>query len=292
MMMISSIMPNITALLSNISIFYIILLIVISFLAELLDSSLGMGYGTILTPILLTFLGLDVLQVVPAIIFSEICTGLLAGILHYKNGNISSFSKAEWQQYRQNSKQNSSLKFKLLPQSIKIIIIITICSLIGVILSSFIVMKLSEFWIKLYIGVLVLLIGIFILCTMNKTYRFSYKKIVFLGTLASFNKSISGGGYGPLVTGGQILSGVDSKNAIGITSFAEGFTCILAFLVYVFVHPNDLDLSLVPFLLIGSVSSVPVSVYIIKKLHIKYLKLVIACATLFLGGYTLLKLFM
>jgi hypothetical protein len=29
---------------------------------------------------------------------------------------------------------------------------------------------------------------------------------------------MSGGGYGPVVTGGQLLSGVNGKNAIAITS--------------------------------------------------------------------------
>jgi len=50
----------------------------------------------------------------------------------------------------------------------------------------------------------VLLIEIFILITINRNYRFSWKKITVLGLIASFNKGISGGGYGPVVTGGQL----------------------------------------------------------------------------------------
>jgi hypothetical protein len=35
-----------------------------------------------------------------------------------------------------------------------------------------------------------------------------------LGLLGSFNKGLSGGGYGPLLTIGQILSGVNAKSAV------------------------------------------------------------------------------
>ena len=53
-------------------------------------------------------------------------------------------------------------------------------------------------------GVLVLAIGVYILATVGKTFRFTWPKVVGLGLLAAFNKGISGGGYGPLVCGGQV----------------------------------------------------------------------------------------
>jgi len=57
----------------------------IAFLAEYVDSSLGMGYGTILTPVLL-LMGFKPLEVVPAVLLSEFATGLLAGFTHHKLG--------------------------------------------------------------------------------------------------------------------------------------------------------------------------------------------------------------
>jgi len=37
---------------------------------------------------------------------------------------------------------------------------------------------------------------------------------------------LSGGGYGPLVTSGQVIFGVPAKSAVAITSLAEGITCL------------------------------------------------------------------
>ena len=58
----------------------------IAFLAEYVDSALGMGYGTTLTPILL-MMGYEPMQVVPAVLLSELVTGLLAAMAHHVAGN-------------------------------------------------------------------------------------------------------------------------------------------------------------------------------------------------------------
>ena len=58
----------------------------LALVAEFIDSSLGMGYGTALAPILL-LLGFPVEDVVPAVLISELATGLLAGLAHHRAGN-------------------------------------------------------------------------------------------------------------------------------------------------------------------------------------------------------------
>ena len=57
----------------------------LAFVAEYVDSTLGMGYGTTLTPVLLAF-GYEPMQVVPAVLLSELFTGLLAGLAHHSAG--------------------------------------------------------------------------------------------------------------------------------------------------------------------------------------------------------------
>jgi uncharacterized membrane protein YfcA len=61
----------------------IIPLMLLAFVCELVDSSLGMGYGTTLTPILL-IAGYEPIEIVPAVLFSECITGIVAGILHHE----------------------------------------------------------------------------------------------------------------------------------------------------------------------------------------------------------------
>jgi len=179
-----------------------LLIIILAFICEYIDSSLGMGYGTTLTPLLL-IMGYNPLQIVPAILLSELFTGLSAAFFHHKFKNTN---------------------FKIGTMDLKIALVMAGCSVFGTLGAVLIAINLPKFYVKLYIGVLVFIMGVFILFSLKKKYEFSWRKIVSLGLLAAFNKGISGGGYGPLVTGGQILSGVKSKNAIGITSFAEGLT--------------------------------------------------------------------
>jgi len=131
--------------------------------------------------------------------------------------------------------------------------------------------------------------GVVILVCLGKEFKFSWKKIVFLGVIASFNKGMSGGGYGPVVTGGQILSGVEGKSAVGITSLAEGLTCLVGIITYVLVLKNPLDLRLAPWIIIGAVLSVPFSAKSVKLISTKKLKLMIAALTIILGIFTLVK---
>jgi uncharacterized membrane protein YfcA len=245
-------------------------IIILAFLCEYIDSSLGMGYGTTLAPILL-IMGYHPLQVVPAILFSELISGLSAAFFHHKFKNSN---------------------FKIGGKDLKVAMVMTSCSILGVFVAVLMALHLPPFYVKLYIGILVLSMGLLILLSLKRKFRFSWRKIISLGLLASFNKGISGGGYGPLVTSGQILSGVQSKHAIGITSLAEGLTCLAGVSVYFLFTDHTVDWSLAPYLALGAVLSVPLAAYTVKKFKDGRLRLIVGLATLLLGTVTLAKLFL
>ena len=71
----------------ELSLWVIITIIVLAFLCEYMDSTLGMGYGTMLTPVFL-LMGFSPMQIVPAILLSELVSGLLAGFFHHREGNV------------------------------------------------------------------------------------------------------------------------------------------------------------------------------------------------------------
>ncbi len=54
---------------------------------EYMDSAGGMGYGTALTPLLLTA-GFDPKQVVPLVMITEMVTGLVSGLIHGEFENV------------------------------------------------------------------------------------------------------------------------------------------------------------------------------------------------------------
>lgn len=244
-----------------------LLIVILAFCCEYVDSTLGMGYGTTLTPLLMLLLGLHPLVIVPAVLLSELLTGTTAGLLHHKAGNVN---------FRRGSIH------------LKIAGVLTGCSVLGTLAAVAIAVRLPTWALRTWIGLLVLTIGIVILTTMSKQYGFSWKKVAGLGTIAAFNKGMSGGGYGPVVTGGQLLAGVEGKNAIGITSLAEGLTCVVGVLAYMHIL-GTLNWYLVIPLVFGALCSVPVSAYTVKRIRTRNLKISIGILTTILGIFTLLK---
>lgn len=57
--------------------------------------------------------------------------------------------------------------------------------------------------------------------------------MIGVAILSSFNKGLSGGGFGPIVTAGQMIPGQGSRGAIGATALAEFPICIVGFLAHV-----------------------------------------------------------
>ena len=241
----------------------------LAFFCEYIDSSLGMGYGTTLTPLLL-LMGYNPLQVVPAVLLSELISGLSAAFFHHRLKNVN---------------------FSLGNSDSKIALILAGCSIFGTIAAVYTALTVPVFYVKLYIGTLVFCMGALILITLNRNYPFSLRKIAPLGLLAAFNKGISGGGYGPLVTSGQILTGVKSKNAVGITSLAEGLTCLVGVSVYLIFTDHIIEWNLAPSLVLGAALSVPFASLTVKKFKEGRLRLLVGAATLMLGLFTLGKLF-
>ena len=165
---------------------------------------------------------------------------------------------------------------------------LAVFSLLGSVAAVMFALKLSKFALNLYIGLLVAVVGIVVLVTREKARDFSWMRLLFLGSIASFNKGLSGGGYGPVVTGGQILTGVSARAAIGITSLAEGVTCIAAVITYL-LSGRAVDWSLVLALGIGVALSTPVAALIVNKMDGKHLKVIIGALTLVLGALTVFK---
>ena len=187
-------------------------LVVFALVMEFIDSALGMMYGTVLSPLLI-LMGYDVKTVVPSILISQAIGGFIASWRHHrlKNANF----------------QSGTTDYRV---STTIIWFGVFACLIGV----FISVSISPKILNTYIAVLVIVIGIMIL--LNKSLIMTAKKIYFLGFLSAFNKALSGGGFGPLVAGGQLVfKDRNEKGAIGSTDFAEAPICLFSFFIWVFL---------------------------------------------------------
>lgn len=244
-----------------------LLVAALAFMCEAVDSSLGMGYGTTLTPVLLAA-GFAPHSVIPAALFSQLLGGVFAGLLHHNYGNVD---------LRHNT-----------PHS-RVMYLLAACGIVGAVIATRLVVHLPPYYIKLYVGLLVLAIGVFVWFSPRLASRLSYGRVIGLGLVAAFNKGMSAGGYGPVVTGGQVLAGVNSKAAVGITAAAEAITCVAA-LATLYLVGGSLNWSLTLPLCVGAVASVPVAVNVVKHLPHHWVQRAISLGCVVLGTMTLINL--
>lgn len=207
----------------------ILLIFILAIIAELLDSSLGMLFGTLLSPILI-LLGFDPLIVVPSILLSQAIGGMIASFRHHK------FNNAE---------------FCFRSKDFKVGIIIFSFGILAVLIGTLLAIKIDKYILKTYISILVILMGLLVVS--NLKFKFSWKSITLLGLLSSFNKALSGGGFGPVLSTGQIILGRDAKNSVATTDFAEVPICLTGFAFWCFISPISLNLNLLLWLCLGSI---------------------------------------
>jgi uncharacterized membrane protein YfcA len=265
-----------------------LLLFGLAFFCEFIDSSLGMGYGTILSPVLI-IMGFDPLVAIPALLLSQAFGGFTAAIFHHQFENAN-FSKGT--------------------RDLKIVFIVTSLGMVATILAACIALSIPKLYMKTYIGVLVLIMGVIMLA--NRTFKFSWKKMLGIGILSSFNKSLSGGGFGPVVTAGQVIAGQEHKGAIAATTLAEAPICTVGFLTYLIgrvVQEMDVSILKMPVsdfltnmfsyklfqwelvlaLLLGSVFVAPFGAFTTKIIKTKKLSLTLGVLVTALGVWTLWK---
>lgn len=257
----------------------LLLISLIALLCEYIDSALGGGYGTILTPVLL-LIGFDQLLVVPTILFTEFWTGLLSAIAHHKAGNANFCITKEID-------VETKKKHLIVSEDCKISFLVGIAGILGGIVAAFSAINLPKEITKTYIGLLVMAIGV--LVVINNKWKFSWVKMGGIGLLAAFNKGISGGGYGPLVSSGQILIDRNPKQAVAATSMSEAVVCLSALIIYLITGEYILNFRFIIALLAGALGSIPFAVYTVKKISIKKFQPLIGAITIVLGCLTLLK---
>lgn len=258
----------------------------IALLCEYIDVSFGGGYGTILSPTLL-IIGFVPLVIVPAVLLGQLAGGVVGGYLHHRVGNINL-------DFRRDEKLTKKKAYWLsyIPRSLdaKVVLILAISGIIGGVIGAVSAINIPDIVLRVYIGAMVVGIGVLILVRRNHKGSFTLRKLVGIGLLSAFNKGISGGGYGPLVAGGQLLIGREAKSSIGSAITAEVVVVIAALLSYVFLT-GGIYWTLAAATSIGSVIAAPLGAFTVKKLRVKKLKLVVGLVITILGAVTLIQVF-
>jgi siroheme synthase-like protein len=219
------------------------IMLVTGFIAQMVDGSLGMGYGTISTTFLLAY------GVPPAIVSSRVHSARVfssgvSGYSHHRFGNI-----------------NKKL-FKAL----------VIPGVIGAVIGAALAYYGQKYstWVRVPLSIYTLYLGYYI---MRKAFkkRIAQDRIKGAGRLASvggFMDAFAGGGWGSLVTSTLISKRKSPRYVIGSVCLAEFFV-VLASSITFFILLKSLPFADVAGLIAGGLIAAPIAARLVGKLPLK-----------------------
>jgi uncharacterized membrane protein YfcA len=239
-----------------------VVIIIVGFIAQIIDGSLGMAYGVTSNSFLLS-LGLSPAIASASTHASEIITTLVSGISHWKFGNID--KRLVWG--------------LLLP------------GVIGGATGAYILISIDGNLIKPYISIYLLLMGIRILYKSFRPTPEHNKEpktplLAALGLVGGACDAIGGGGWGPVVTTTLISTGHSPRKTIGSVNFSEFFVTLAESVVFI-ATIGLTNWSVILGLIIGGVIAAPFGAILTKKISTKTIMLIVGLLIIFLQLRTL-----
>lgn len=238
----------------------LLVLVGLAFAAGFLDTALGMGYGTVLGPLLLAA-GYRLPEVVPALLLSQVMAGVVGARFHHANGNAS---------FSRDSAHS------------RVAAVLVAAGLAGGLAGPWLARQVGEGVVRAYMAAMIVALGVWLLLG-PAARAFSWRRLVALGALASVNKGLTGGGYGPLIAAGQIVSGLDPKAAVAITNLAEAVVSLAAVASYAWWFPGAWRWDLLLAVVGGAVLAVPLGTRTVRGVSSARLRGWVAGATVCLG---------
>lgn len=242
------------------------LMFLCGFLAQMVDGSLGMGYGTISTTFLLAY------GVNPAIVSSRVHSARVfssgvSGYSHHRFGNI-----------------NKKLFRALVVPGV-------IGAIIGATLAYF--GKNYAAYVKLPLSLYTLYLGYFIIHKAFKknSGKEKVKKAGWLATVGGFMDAFAGGGWGTLVTSTLMSKRKNPRYVIGSVCLAEFFV-VLASAITFFILLRELPLFEVAGLIVGGLIAAPIAAKLVGKLPIKTMFIIVGSFVILASSNTFWKAIM
>jgi uncharacterized membrane protein YfcA len=243
----------------NLSIFAFI---AIGFFAQLIDGSMGMGYKTSTTSLLMA-LGLPPVLASSSTHSAGVFVSAASAFAHFKLGNVD--RKLLWQ--------------------------LAIPGVIGGIIGAIILTLAPTSWIKPLVSIYLIGMGLrIVLKSLRKRKETEASGHQRIGTLAGFGgllDAIGGGGWGPIVTGNLIIAGHEPRIAIGSSNTAEFIVSIAQTLVF-FTLLDSLQWTTVLGLIIGGVIAAPLAAYITQKIPIRRFAILVGLLVIALSARSLM----
>ena len=223
--------------------------------AQLVDGSLGMGYG-LTSSTLLIFAGLTPAMASASVHLAEVGTTALSGISHHQFGNV------DWHVVRR----------------------IALPGGIGAFVGATLLSSLSTESAKPLASTLLFILGIYVLlrfllgkARVARKGRPGTKFLVPLGLLGGFIDATGGGGWGPVTTPTLLADGRLAPNRVIGTVSASEFVVALAASAGFFtaLGGEGVKLELVFALLAGGLIAAPIAAYMVRHLNPRLLGVIV-----------------
>jgi uncharacterized protein len=233
--------------------------IVVGFLAQIIDGTLGMAYGVSSSSFLLG-MGIPPAAASASVHTAEIFTTAVSGLSHLRFGNVDK---------------------KLLPK-------LLLPGIVGAVLGAYVLTALPGNRIKPFIALYLFVMGIVILrkALNHTTEREIHTHVAPLGLAGGFFDAIGGGGWGPIVTTTLLARGNHVRFTVGTVNAAEFFVTVAASITF-FISIGLTHLYIILGLILGGVLAAPLAAYICKKLPARVLMFVVGILIILLSIRTI-----
>ncbi len=240
-------------------------IVMIGFLAQMIDGSLGMAYGVSSTTFLTT-VGISPKIASASVHTAEVFTTLVSGISHWKMKNV------DWKIFRR----------------------LVIPGVIGGVLGAYVLVNFPGDLISPIVSVYLIAMGIIVL--LRGIYGTTKKlidgnKMIPVGLVGGFFDAIGGGGWGPIVTSTMIASGHPPRYTIGSVNTAEFFVTIAQTMTFTVFLGIGVYWQYIVGLALGGVIAAPFAAYVCKNLPAKNLMFIVGAFIVFLNVRNLILIF-
>ncbi|MES2873909.1 MAG: sulfite exporter TauE/SafE family protein [Bacteroidota bacterium] len=243
--------------------FNFLIFLCIGIFAQMVDGTLGMGYGATSTSFLISF-GVPPATSSMGVHVAEMFTTGASAISHHRFKNI-----------------NKKLVLNLL-----------IPGVAGSVLGAYLLADvINGDIIKPFIAIYMIILAVIIIIKglRRNIQKKKTKAIGFLAAFGGFMDSIGGGGWGPIVTSTLMGRGRNPRYTIGSVNTAEfgiSFASGITFILFDGIGGWPLIAGLV----IGGVVAAPMSAYLVNKIPRKPITVLVGLLLIFLSLRTLVKI--
>ncbi len=238
--------------------------VIVGFLAQLVDGTLGMAYGVSCNSLLLSF-GIPPAIASASVHLAEIFTTFVSGLSHIRFKNV-----------------DKTLFWRLV-----------IPGVIGGAIGAYLLASFDASVISPFINAYLIIMGaVIILKIFRKPKPRSVGRGVYaLGLVGSVSDAIGGGGWGPIVTSTLIATGEDPKRTIGSVNTAEFFVTLAESIAFTTALGFFQNLWPIVGLIIGGVAGAPLAAWLCHKVPVKPLMAVVGLLIILLNVRSLLVFF-